>query len=574
MGIRLRVNGRNIQAEKGETILSALNRHGMHVPTICSMKDLSPSGACRMCVVEVEGRENLVPSCSFPIEGPLIIRTHSPRVLRARKTNVELLLSNHPDDCLYCERNGTCELQSLAEDLNIRERRIPGNKSSHKIDKSSPAIIRDPAKCILCGRCVRICEEIMKTSTLDFAHRGKALRISTTLAKPLNYSNCTSCGQCLVACPTGALIENVQFSELDKHINSPDKLLVVQYSPAVAVSVAELLGFKPGTDMSGIINAVLRRYGFDRVCETSFGADLLLMEQARIFDAYNSGGHKLPLISSSCPAWIHYAEQYYPQLLPHISPLKSPQQLLGSLIRDWFQRGNEHEGKELVSVVVSSCVAAKSEARKPEMTRAGLPVIDLVLTTRELARMIKLSGLDLDQLEPELPDAPFFSTSSCGKLSAVAGGEAEGTVRTIFANRSGTELPPSRLHRFRIHKSYREMTIKAGNEEIRVGTVSGLANAARLLEELRSGKRKLDILEIMACPDGCVNGGGQAIPTNEKHIRSRTKAVYDLDNGSKLHSPHRCGNVQDVYRAQLDEPGGQQNQELFYTSHAKRERLL
>ena len=574
MGIKLRVNGRNIEAEKGETILSALNRHGMHVPTICSMKDLSPSGACRMCVVEVEGRENLVPSCSFPVEGPLDIRTHSPRVVRARKTNVELLLSNHPDDCLYCERNGSCELQNLAEDLNIRERRIPGKKSPLRIDKSSPAIIRDPAKCILCGRCVRICEEIMHTSTLDFAHRGEALTISTTLARPLNYSNCTSCGQCVAACPTGALIEHVQFPELDAHINSPGKLLVVQYSPAVAVSVAELLGYKPGTDMGGIINAVLRRYGFDRVFETSFGADLMIMEQARIFEEYRKGGHELPLMSSSCPAWIHYAEQYYPGLLPRISPLKSPQQILGSLIRDWFERSPEHEGKELVSVAVSSCVAAKSEARKVEMTRAGLPVIDLVLTTRELARMIKLSGLDLDRLEPEPPDAPFFSTSSGGKLSAVAGGEAEATVRAIFARSIGNELPPSRLHRFRIHKSYREMTVKEGEEEIRMGTVSGLANAARLLKELQSGKRKLDILEIMACPDGCVNGGGQAIPSDEEHLRSRTRAVYDMDNGSKVHGTHRCSNVQQVYEKQLNLPGGKPSMELFCTSHSKRETLL
>ncbi len=276
MGIKLEVNGRNIEAEKGETILSALNRNGMHVPTICSVKDLSPSGACRMCVVEVEGKENLVPSCSFPIEGPLKIMTHSPRVLRARKTNVELLLSNHPDDCLYCERNGSCELQSLSEDLNIRERRIPGKRTPHKIDKSSPAIIRDPSKCILCGRCVRICEEIMSTSTLDFAYRGNGLRISTTLGKALNYSNCTSCGQCLNACPTGALIEHVQFPELESHIHAPGKLVVAQYSPAVAISLAEKLGYKPGTDMSGIINAVLRRYGFDHVFETSFGADLMI----------------------------------------------------------------------------------------------------------------------------------------------------------------------------------------------------------------------------------------------------------------------------------------------------------
>ena len=574
MGVNLEVNGRSIEAEKGETILSALNRHGLHVPTICSMKNLSPSGACRMCVVEVEGSENLVPSCSFPIEGPMKIMTHSPRVLRARKTNVELLLSNHPDDCLYCERSGSCELQSLSEDLNIRERRIPGKRSPHKIDKSSPAIIRDPSKCILCGRCVRICEEIMATSSLDFAHRGNELKISTTLAKPLNYSNCTSCGQCLVACPTGALIEHVQFPELEAHIHAPGKLVVAQYSPAVAVSVAELLGYKPGTDLSGIINAVLRRYGFDRVFETSFGADLMIMEQAKIYQERKKDGQDLPLITSSCPAWIHYAEQYYPELLPYISPLKSPQQMAGALIREWFPKVAKEEEKEIVSVVISSCLAAKTEARRVEMTRAGIPVIDLVLTTRELVRMIKLSGLDLERLEPELPDAPFYSTSSAGKLCGVAGGEAEATVRTIYEQITGTRMPSSKLHRFRIHKPYREMTVKAGKSEIRMGTVSGLANAKALIEELQAGKKKLDFLEVMACPDGCINGGGQPIHAEEKLIRTRSKAIYDMDNGSKLHTAHDNPLVQEVYRDYLKEAGGALSQELFYTTYMKREVLL
>ncbi len=574
MAIKLEVNGRSIDAEKGETILSALNRHGLHVPTICSMKDLSPSGACRMCVVEVEGKENLVPSCSFPIEAPMKIMTHSPRVLRARKTNVELLLSNHPDDCLYCERNGSCELQSLSEDLNIRERRIPGKRTIHKIDKSSPAIIRDPSKCILCGRCVRICEEIMSTSTLDFAHRGKELKISTTLGKALNYSNCTSCGQCLIACPTGALIEHVQFPELEIHIHAPGKLVVAQYSPAVVISVAEQLGYKPGTDLSGIINAVLRRYGFDMVFESSFGADLMIMEQAKLYQKHKEDGKDFPLISSSCPAWIHYAEQYYPELLPFLSPLKSPQQILGALIRECLPELVKQEDKEIVSVVISSCTAAKTEARRAEMTLGGIPVIDLVLTTRELARMIKLSGLDLERLEPELPDAPFYSTGSAGKLTALAGGEVEATLRTIYAQITGADMSPSKLHRFRIHKSYREMTVKAGSREIRMGMVSGLSNAVTLIKELKSGKKKLDILEVMACPDGCINGGGQPIQADENLIRTRAKAVYDMDNGSKIHTAHGNKEINKIYKDYLGEAGGKLSRELLYTTYTKREVLL
>jgi iron-only hydrogenase group A len=574
MGIRLEVNGRAIDANKGETVLTALNRNGMQVPTICNMKDLSPTGACRMCVVEVKGRENLVPACSFPIEEPMTIKTHSPRVLRARKTNVELLLSNHPDDCLYCERNGSCELQSLSEDLNIRERRIPGKKSPHKIDKSSPAIVRDPAKCILCGRCVRVCEEIMSTSCLDFAHRGNELRISTTLSKPLNFSNCTSCGQCLISCPTGALIEHVQFPELEAFIHDPEKIVVAQFTPAVAVSAAEQLGYKPGTDMSGIITAVLRRYGFDHVLETSFGAELMMMEQVEILKERVEEENEWPLMTSSCPAWVQYVEQSYPELIPNLSPLKSPQQILGAIIKQWYPIQPGNENKEVVSVVITSCIAAKTEARRVEMTKSGIPVIDLVLTTRELGRLIKLSGLDLDRLEPEQADAPFYSPGSAGKLCGVAGGEVESTIRSLYGKLSGKELAPAKLHRFRIHKSFREMVIKVGAKEVSMATVSGLSNTVALLKEIKSGKRKIDLLEVMACPDGCINGGGQPLPVDEKVLRMRSKAVYDIDNSSKLHTAHQSPAIQLIYKEVLGEPGGEKSHEMLYTSFSKREVLL
>ncbi|MCK4748995.1 MAG: (2Fe-2S)-binding protein [Bacteroidales bacterium] len=566
MGIRLEVNSMEIEVVKGETILTALNRNGLHVPTICSMKDLSPTGACRMCVVEVEGRENLVPACSFPIEEPLKIRTHSPRVLRARKTNVELLLSNHPDDCLYCERNGSCELQSLSEDLNIRERRIPGKKSLHVIDISSPAIIMDLAKCILCGRCVRICEEIMSTSALDFAHRGNNLRISTAMAKPLNFSNCTACGQCLIACPTGALVEHVQFPDLEPHIHDPGKTVVVQYTPAVAISVAEQLGYKPGTELSGIINTALRRYGFDYVFETSFGAEVMIMEQAKLYADRDTGTKEYPLITSSCPAWVQFVEQNYPELIPHLSPLKSPHQITGSLIRKWFSGLNKEEGNEIFSVVVSSCTAAKREARHVKIPGQDLPVVDLVITTRELARLIRLSGLDLDQLDPEAPDPPFQSNSTAGILTGVAGGEAESTVRTIYNQVTGRNLVPAKLRRFRIHKSYREMNIKAGKKEIRMGCVSGLSNVVALLEEIRSGKRQLDLLEVMACPDGCTNGGGQPLPVNEQIIRTRSKAIYDMDNTGALHTAHQDPTVQQLYNESLGEPGSKAARDLLFTT--------
>lgn len=566
MGIRLEVNGITIEATKGETILAALNRNGMRVPTICNLKHLSPSGACRMCVVEVEGRDNLVPACSFPVDEPLRIQTHSSRVLRARKTNVELLLSNHPDDCLYCERNGSCELQSLAEDLNIRERRIPGRVKSYKVDKSSPAIILDPAKCILCGRCVRICEEIMRSSTLDFANRGNELRISTTMNKPLHFSNCTACGQCLIWCPTGALIENVQFPELDTYIHSTRKVVVAHYSAAVGVSVAEQLGYKPGTDMGGIIHAALRRFGFDHVFENAAGAEIMMMEQAKIFNEQDHPESGFPLMSSSCPAWVQYVEQQYPELVPYLSPLRSPQQIMGRLIREWFRKQYENRDRELVSVHITSCTAAKREAGLPELSLSGIPVIDLVMTTRELARLIKLRGLDLERLKPEPADVPFHTSGSAGKLTGVAGGEVEATMRTLYRNLTGKELAPSRLHRFRIRRSYREMVVKAGSNEIRLGAVSGLANAADLIGEIRSGRRKPDLLEVMACPDGCVNGGGQPLPVSDAVIRSRTKALYDIDNGSGIRTAHLNPATLKLYSDFLGEPGGKISRSLFYTT--------
>ena len=414
----------------------------------------------------------------------------------------------------------------------------------------------------------------MSTSCLDFAHRGNELCISTTLSKPLNFSNCTSCGQCLISCPTGALIEHVQFPELDAHIHEPEKIVVAQFTPAVAVSVAEQLGYKPGTNLSGIITAVLRRYGFDHVLETSFGAEMMMMEQVEIYKKRAAEGNGLLLMTSSCPSWVQFVEQSYPELIPILSTLKSPQQILGALIKEWYPKQPGNENKEIVSVVITSCTAAKTEARRVEMSKSGIPVIDLVLTTRELARLIKLSGLDLDRLEPEQPDDPFYSPGSAGKLCGVAGGEIEATVRTLYSNLTGRELPPAKLHRFRIHKSFREMVIEVGDREVIMGTVSGLSNAVALLKEIKNGKRKVDLLEVMACPDGCVYGGGQPLPVDEKVLRNRSKAVYDLDNGSKLHTAHQSPSIQKIYSEVLGEPGGEKSQELLFTTFKKREVLL
>jgi len=362
----------------------------------------------------------------------------------------------------------------------------------------------------------------------------------------------------------------MQFSELDAFIHSPQKKVVVQFTPASAVAVGEMLGFKTGTDLSCLIRAALTRYGVDYVFETALGADIMLEEQAAYFKLFRQQEKTFPLITSSCPAFVQFVEQYHPDLLPYLSPLKSPQQIAGSLVKTWLAPVLECDEQNLVSVLVSSCTAAKSEARKVEMTRAGIPVVDLVLTSRELGRMIRLSGLDLEVLEAE-PGDSLTLPGTAGRLTAVAGGEAEATWRSIYAQVSGKEIQASRLHRFRIQKKYREMTVKAGRMEMKMAAVNGMANALEILEDVRAGKKQLDLLEVMACPDGCTNGGGQPLPVDEGIIRSRNRAVFDLDNGAELHRAGQNPVVQKIYKEFLGEPGSALSREHFYTVFSQKE---
>lgn len=547
MVFNIEVNNRIIQARKGETVLSALRRSGIKVPTLCNMKDFTPTGACRMCIVEVEGKPNLIPSCSYPVEEWMKITTHSPRVLKARKTIVELLLSNHPDDCLYCERSGNCELQELAEDLNVRERRIPGSKSKHKIDKSSPAIVRDPAKCLLCGRCVRVCEEKQAAATLDFSRRGSELRITTCMNKSLNFSNCISCGQCVVSCPTGALTEKIQFPFLDQVIFDHKKKVYVQYSPTIAGAIAEEFNLKPGDDIYGLINSALRKMGFDRIFETSFGADLLVMEQADEFITRYMQNENLPYITSCCPSWVKFAEQYLPEVMPNLCTFRSPQQITGSLIRTYVSALENTDPADIHSVSIMPCTAKKYEASRVEMTRKGLPDIDTVITTREFIRMIRMHGIEVNQLRPEASDEPLGGMSTSGKISGVSGGALESLLRTVYHKLTGDEPASYRINKLRSIRIVKEVCIKAGKREISGVAVSGIKNALQLLDAVKSGKKKYDIIEVMACQGGCVNGGGQPITRDESVLKNRVRAVYDLDNMDIIKAAHKNPQILKFY---------------------------
>jgi len=572
--ITIEVNNQQIQAKKGETILDALKRNGIKVPTLCHIDGFTPTGHCRMCVVEVEGKSGLVPSCSSIIEEPVKIKTHSARVIRSRKMLVELLLSNHPDDCLYCIRNGKCELQNLAIELNIRERRFLGNKLKGNLDQSSPGIVYDPSKCILCERCVRVCDEIQAVSTFEFANRGDKSSITTSMNKDINSSNCIHCGQCILFCPTAALSEKTNFEILLEMLNNKQKKVVVQYSPSVAIAIAEELGIKTNKDNSGLINTALRKIGFYKVFDTAFGSDLLVFEQSsELLDRIKYNG-TLPLISSCCPGWIKYMEQSHVDFMENVSTCKSPQQMMGSLIKSYYAQQEKISPEQLYTVSVMPCPAKKFEAQREEMTEKGVADIDLVLTTRELVTLIKLYGIDIQLLDEESVDSPFATRSSAGKLSAVSGGLAEGIIRTTHYLATKSELPEYKITKLRGPKEYKETTIQIGDVNLGIAVVSGLRNVKNLLEEIRNGRNDLHYIEIMACPGGCVNGGGQPFCSDDKVLKNRTKAVYDMDEKDSLRVAHKNSGILQLYEKFLEEPLSVKANKLLHTKYSKRDVLL
>jgi iron-only hydrogenase group A len=571
MNFPIEVNNKTIIARKGETILEALDRNGINVPTLCHMPDLYPTGSCRMCVVEVEGKPNLITACSYPVEEWMKIKTHSPRVVNARKTNVELLLSNHPDDCLYCERNGNCELQSFAEQLNIRERRFTGKKNKYKSDPSGSSIIRDPAKCILCGRCVRTCDEIIGASTLGFIGRGNKTIIGPSFNKQLNLSSCITCGQCIMACPTGALHEKRHSTDLQNALHHKETHVVIQLSPSVGVSLAEEFGIKAGKDFSGLINAALRKTGFDKVFDTSFSADLYIMELAAEMELRLKNNGVLPMFSSDCPAWIKYMEQWHPEIIPYVSVCKSPQQMLGAVITNHYTKTYHINPDHLYTVSAMPCTAKKFEAQREQMTHKGISDVDAVLTTRELAQFIRLNGIDLQQNETEHADFPFHIRSSAGKLMAVPGGLTESLIRTLHFRLTGKDISNFKINELRSSKDFKEVKIKIGDYKLGFAAVSSVKHANQLIEEIKAGRNDLHFIEVMACPGGCVGGGGQPIVKDSGAIKARTKAIYEIDDKDPIKVSYKNPAIVELYRDFLGEPFGEMSTKLLHTSYKKRD---
>jgi NADH-quinone oxidoreductase subunit G/NADP-reducing hydrogenase subunit HndD len=570
---KIEINGRAVEAEKGEMLLGALRRAGIQIPTLCNMDGLPASGACRMCVVEVEGANNLVPSCAFPVNDGMKIRTHSPRAVRARKTIVELLLADHPDDCLYCVRNGNCQLQDLSEELGVRQRRYAGDKRQARPDVSSPSLVRDPAKCILCGKCVRMCEEVQGVAAIDFIGRGSTTCIGTAFDEGLNLSSCIYCGQCVNVCPTGALREQSYTKEVLEAIKDPERFVVVQHAPAVSVSLGELLGLRPGNDVAGVMTAALRRIGFDRVFDTGFSADLTIMEEASELVHRIQTGGTLPMMTSCSPGWVKFVETFYPDFLPNLSTCKSPQQMLGAIIKSYYAQREGIDPARIYSVSVMPCTAKKFEAGRPEMGHDGRPDVDAVLTTRELARIIRMRGIDLAALEPDTADTPFGERTTAGKLFGATGGVMEAALRTAHWMITGRELGELTVESLRGLDGVKEAHVQINGMSVGVAVVSSLGNARRLLEEIRAGRRDLHFIEVMTCPGGCVNGGGQPIGTDRASVKARMQALYAIDENEPVRSSHANASIRRLYDEFLIKPLGDRSHHLLHTRYAARKVL-
>ncbi|MCK5071933.1 MAG: [FeFe] hydrogenase, group A [Bacteriovoracaceae bacterium] len=573
--INVEINGKGHDVEEGGTILEVINEIGISVPTLCHMKELTPTGACRLCVVEVEGISGLVPSCSYPVSDGMKIKTHSGRVIQARKTIVELLLSNHPDDCLYCERSHSCDLNDLAREYGITEKSYPGKERGYPLDVSSLGLIRDPDKCILCGKCVRVCEEVQSVSALEFIGRGSNTIVGCTFNEGLNVSSCISCGQCILVCPTGALREQSHIPQVVDALSNPKKHVVIQHAPSISVTIAEEFGMKAGTDVAGKMTTALRMMGFKRVFDSSFSADLTIIEEgSELVQRIKTGG-KLPMFTSCSPGWVKFVEQTYPEYVENLSTCKSPQQMLGAIIKSYYAEKNNINPEDIYSVAIMPCTAKKFEAGRPEMVeKDGTPDIDAVLTTRELAQLIKSYSIKLPELDPEEADLPFGTRSTAGKLFGVTGGVMEAAFRSAHYLVTGKETENLKLEPVRGLKEVKKANVKIGDLELGIAVVSGLGNARQLLEEIKAGRDDIHFIEVMTCPGGCINGGGQPIRADKETIRARMNALYNIDSTGHLRKSHENGAVKELYEEFLGEPLGELSHELLHTHYKKRDVLL
>ena len=570
MKVNLIINGQQVSAQEGMTILQASKNANIRIPTLCYHPDLTAKGNCRVCVVEVDGYRNLQAACMTEVSEGMVVNTNNERVREARRIVVELILANHDQNCTICHSNGVCELQRLTEELNIKENRYENILEEEPIMYGNPSIVRDMNKCIKCGRCIQACNDVQHVGAIYNIGRSTEMRMGPAYDYDLTQVSCTYCGQCISVCPVGAIYEKDDVVSVLKAIENPEKTVIVQVAPAIRVSVGETFGMKPGSLVTGRLITALRMIGFDKVFDTDFTADLTILEEGTEFIERIKTGGVLPMLTSCSPGWINYIEQFYPDLLPHLSSCKSPQQMFGALAKTYYADKLKIEPEDLIVVSCMPCTAKKYEALRPEMKRDGVQDVDYVLTTRELGRMIKMQGYNLEHMEDDSFDEPFGITTGAGLIFGASGGVMEAALRSVYEIITGTELENIDFHDVRGLDGFKEATVFVGDLEVRVAITNSLKNAKIMLEKIKAGEADYHFVEVMCCPGGCIGGGGQPRPTNNVVRLERIKGIYSSEKQMKLRKSHKNAAVLQLYDEFLGKPNSHKAHQLLHTKYEDR----
>lgn len=578
--IKITINNREVEAYEGQTVLEAAKNNGIHIPTLCYLKDVTGTGACRVCQVEVEGAKTLCAACVYPVRDGMVIKTNSQRALDARRRVVELIVSNHSKDCLSCIRNTNCELQRLCQELGVREDAFAGEKSEPTFDTVSPGIVRNTSKCVLCGRCVETCLKVQGLGVLGYMNRGFKTKVAPIYDKSFDDVNCMQCGQCINVCPVGALHEKEEIHYVIEALNDPQKHVVVQTAPAVRGALGEEFGMPIGTRVTGKMVHALKLVGFDKVYDTNFGADLTIMEEGYEFLNRLQNQGTLPMMTSCSPGWVNYVEHEYPDLLDHLSTCKSPHMMLGAMVKSVYAEAKGIDPRDIYVVSIMPCVAKKGEKQRAENKTSPYQDVDAVLTTRELAKLIKMFGINFRDLKDDDFDQDLFGEySGAGVIFGASGGVMEAALRTVADILAYEDLSMIDYHAVRGVEGVKESTIKIGEQTLKVAVAQSMTLAKPLLDDIRNGVSPYHFIEIMGCPGGCINGGGQ--PYVNATIRNsgfnfkqaRAKALYDEDISLPVRKSHKNSQIQNLYKNYLGEPNSEKAHHLLHTHYTKKARF-